>query len=85
MKKKIIKLLEKLFSICGIISIIGGVGVAVLFIISIIVGGTNGENLAVFTKNSFLPIFIRIATLAILSGLVASYVGDSHGLLLREE
>lgn len=78
-------ILRILFSIFSILAVLGGVVVFVLFIISLIIGGEQGAKLALMSKDVVMPIFIRSAALSLLSGLIESYIHNTHSLSIRDE
>ena len=83
--KDITRIANILFSIAITIALIGGGLVGLLFLLAVLIGGNTGESLAVFTKNDLLPQFIRIATIAMLSGLVRFYTDNFHPLSLNTD
>ncbi|MDI9502499.1 MAG: hypothetical protein GX291_03315 [Tissierellia bacterium] len=83
--KDITRIANILFSIAITIALIGGGLVGLLFLLAVLIGGNTGESLAVFTKNDLLPQFIRIATIAMLSGLVRFYADNFHPLSLNTD
>ena len=83
--KEITRIANILFSIAITIALIGGGLVGLLFLLAVLIGGNTGESLAVFTKNDLLPQFIRIATIAMLSGLVRFYADNFHPLSLNTD
>ena len=83
--KDITRIANILFSIAITIALIGGGLVGLLFLLAVLIGGNTGESLAVFTKNDLLPQFIRIATIAMLSGLVRFYPDNFHPLSLNTD
>ena len=83
--KDITRIANILFSITITIALIGGGLVGLLFLLAVLIGGNTGESLAVFTKNDLLPQFIRIATIAMLSGLVRFYADNFHPLSLNTD
>lgn len=85
MKKKSYNILKKCFSVCAIIAILGGVIIFASFIIAMIIGDVSGENLALFTKNKLMPQFIRITSIAVLIGLVHSYLTNKHAFSIKKE
>lgn len=76
---------KKLFSITLFVSLIGGGIVGLLYLIAIIIGGESGETLAVATRSNVLPWFIRMATVAIFSGLVQLYTSGEHTLSMKSD
>ena len=63
-----------IFSITAMIAILGGAVVFVLFLMAFIIGGERGGAIALFGKNSVMPVFIRIAAISLLFGLIHTYL-----------
>lgn len=65
--------------ICGImisVSFFGGIVPLIPFIIALIIGGPFGEATSLFLYNKFYPWIIGIGSVAIIVGLVYSYIDD---------
>lgn len=84
-KQSIENILRSIFSICIMISLAGGAIAFVIFIIAITIGGDMGSQLAINTKDIYIPYFIKAATIAVISGLIVFYISGSHTLSLKEE
>ena len=84
MKEKLGNILNSIFSMFILIAVLGGGIVFSMFVLALIIGGSTGEVLAVNAKNIVMPIFIRVAALAIISGLISSYVGGNHSLSIND-
>lgn len=84
MREKTSKIGESVFSLFIILSLLGGAVVFFSFVISIIIGGEAGQNLAVMTKSEIMPVFIIFATIAMAGGLIQSYSDDEHSLTLKD-
>ena len=84
MKEKSGNILNSIFSILILIAVLGGGIVFAMFVLALIVGGNAGEILAVKAKDILMPIFIRAAALAILSGLISSYIVGDHSLSIDD-
>lgn len=84
MKKKILEITKTLFSISLILAILGGGIIFLMFIIALIVGGSRGEYIAVTASDLIMPYFIKLAALAVLSGLLSIYIDGKHTLTLKE-
>lgn len=78
-------ILRILFSIFSIVAVLGGAIVFVLFMVSLVIGGEQGEKLALISKDVVMPIFIRSAALSLLSGLIESYIHNNHSLSIKDE
>lgn len=84
MKKKILEIIKSLFSISLILAILGGGVIFLMFIIALIIGGSQGEYIAVNASDLIMPYFIKLAALAVLSGLLSIYIDGKHSLTLKE-
>ncbi|WFA08099.1 hypothetical protein [Tissierella sp. Yu-01] len=84
MKEKSGNILNSIFSILILTAVLGGGIVFAMFILALIIGGNAGEILAVNAKDIVMPIFIRAAALAILSGLISSYIVGDHSLSIDD-
>ena len=85
MKKKLEKSMESIFSITLMVAILGGGVIFCMFIIALIMGGASGESLATSASKVVMPYFIRLASIAVLSGLISFYTKGKHTLSLNEE
>ncbi len=85
MKEQLENILRSVFSICIMLAVAGGVVVTALFAIALIAGGKTGQTLAVDTGKIYLPYFIQIASIGVISGLLVFYLGNSHALSLEAE
>lgn len=83
MKKSISSILENIFSIIMLISIIGTAFVFLLFLLSIIIGGEIGNAISLWIKNDFLNILIRLATIGVMGGLIKMYITREHELTIK--
>lgn len=84
MSNRIKKIFKNIFSLSLIVSIFGGGVIFVMFIIAFIMGGANGENLSVMAAETIMPMFIRLAAIAIISGLISIYIEGSHTLSMKK-
>ena len=81
MREKIEKVLQKIYGITLTISFFAGVLPLIPFIIAIIIGGGEGgtgEAIATWLYKQYYPWVIALASIAILIGLVAMYVGKKE-------
>jgi hypothetical protein len=83
MKIKIGEILEKIFSIIILLSIISTGVIFLLFLISIIVGNDLGNAIALWIKNEFINHIIRLTAIAVLCGLVKMYILKEHELTIK--
>lgn len=84
MREKIYNTLKKLYGILMTVSFFGGIIPLVPFIIAIIVGGTTGEAIALFLYQKVYVWIIAVASIAVLVGLVAMYVGKKQSLSIKK-
>lgn len=54
------------------------------FLFAIIVGGSMGENIAIFLYKQVYPWIIAEATISIVIGLIAMYIGKKQGLSVKK-
>lgn len=83
MREKICKVLRKIYGILMSISFFGGALPLVPFVIALILGGENGEKIAVFLQKQYYPWVIVIGSIAIVIGLIAMYAGKIQGLSVK--
>lgn len=84
MRKKIYNILNKLYGIIMTVAFFGGILPLVFFIVAIIVGGTSGEKITVFMADEVYPVIIALASIAVLIGWIAMYVGKEEGLSINK-
>ena len=80
MREKIYKILNKIYGIIMMISFFAGLIPLVPYVIAIIIGGPTGETIALFLYKQVYPWIIAMASVAVLVGLVAMYVGKQKSL-----
>lgn len=81
MREKIEKNLQKVYGITLTISFFAGLLPLIPFIIAIIIGGGEGgtgEVISTWLYKQYYPRVIALASIAILIGLVAMYVGKKE-------
>jgi len=84
MREKLFKILNKLYGITMSIAFFGGFIPLIPFVIAIIIGGSTGEAISVFLYKQYYPWVIALASLAIVIGLIAMYVGKLEGLSVKK-
>lgn len=84
MREKLFKILNKLYGITMSIAFFGGFLPLIPFVIAIIIGGSTGEAISVFLYKQYYPWVIALASLAIVIGLIAMYVGKLEGLSVKK-
>ncbi len=81
MREKVEKILQKLYGITLTISFFAGLLPLIPFVIAIIIGGGEGgtgEAISTWLYKQYYPWVIALASIAILIGLVAMYVGKKE-------
>jgi len=83
MREKAYEMLKKLYGVTMTVAFFGGVLPLVPFLAAIIIGGGEGgtgEAIATWLYKQYYPWVIALASIAVLIGLVAMYVGKQEGL-----
>ena len=83
MREKIYGVLKKLYGITMTVAFSGGVLPLIPFIIAMIIGGGaggTGETVSTWLYKQYYPWVIALASIAVLIGLIAMYVGKQEGL-----
>ena len=81
MREKAYNVLQKLYGITMTVAFFGGVLPLVPFIIAIIIGGGEGgtgEKIGKWLYTQYYPWIIALASIAVLIGLIAMYVGKQE-------
>lgn len=81
MRQKIEKVLQKIYGIALTISFFAGLLPLIPFIVAICIGGGKdgtGEAIATWLYKQYYPWVIALASVAILIGLIAMYVGKKE-------
>lgn len=84
MREKIYKILNKIYGILMTVAFFCGVIPLIPFIIAIIIGGPTGEAISIFLYKQVYPWIIALASLAIVVGTVAMYVGKKESLSVKK-
>lgn len=84
-KQQLDNILRSIFSIFTMIALAGGAIAFILFLVAITIGGDMGNQLAINTKDIYIPYFIKAASVAVISGLIVFYISGTHALSLNEE
>lgn len=80
MRDKIYDVMSKLYGILMSIAFWGGLLPLLPFIAAIIIGGPVGEAIALFLYKKFYPWVIALASIAVIIGLIAMYIGGKEAL-----
>ncbi|WLR51039.1 hypothetical protein LC040_17795 [Bacillus tianshenii] len=84
MKKELTNVLENLYGWVAFLTMALGVLTAGLFAVSFVIGGGSGETIAVYA-GQIMSWGIRLAAVAMIIGLVNTYVKKEHSLTLGSE
>lgn len=76
--------LEKGYGFIAFITMLLGVVTGVLFFISLIIGGSAGQSLAVFAGEAMM-MGIKLASLAVVLGIGYIYASKTHTLKIGDE
>ena len=81
MREKVEKALQKIYGITLTISFFAGLLPLIPFVVAIIIGGGEGgtgEAISTWLYKEYYPWVIALASIAILIGLIAMYVGKKE-------
>jgi len=84
MRKKIFDVLNTIYGVLMTVSFFGGILPLFPFIFALIIGGPVAESISVFIYEKYYPWIIITGSVAILSGLIAMYVGKMEGLSVKK-
>ena len=84
MREKLFQKLNKIYGIVMSIAFFGGIVPLPFFLAALIIGGSVGENMTVFFYKQFYPWVIALASVAVIIGTVAMYVGKMEGLSVKK-
>lgn len=84
MREKLFQKLNKIYGIVMSIAFFGGIVPLPFFLAALVIGGSVGENMTVFFYKQFYPWVIALASIAVLIGMVAMYVGKMEGLSVKK-
>ena len=78
MRDKIYNVLNKIYGIVMSVAFWGGLLPLPPFIVALIIGGTIGEVISTFLIKQYYPWVIAAASIAVVIGLIAMYVGGKE-------
>lgn len=84
MREKIYSAMKKLYGMLMLIAFFGGFIPLIPFIAAIIIGGETGEAVSVFFYKQYYPWVIALASIAVIVGLIAMYIGKQEGLSVKK-
>jgi membrane protein implicated in regulation of membrane protease activity len=82
--KALTNVTNKLYTWITLIALSLGLLVALLFLTALIIGGSAGESLAVFSGD-LMTWSIRLATIAVLAGIINIYASKRHTLTMDKD
>ena len=80
MRDRIYGTLNKVYGITMSVAFWGGLVPLIPYIIAIIIGGDAGEAISVFLYKQYYPWVIALASISVVIGLVAMYIGGKEAL-----
>ena len=80
MRDNIFNVMQKIYGIVMSIAFWGGLLPLPAFIAAICIGNGTGEAISVFLYNKYYPWVIALASIAVIIGWIAMYVGGKEGL-----
>ena len=80
MREKIYHILNRLYGWTMFAAFFGGLLPLIPFAVALVIGGSTGEAIATFLYNDFYPWIIALASVAVVIGLIAMYVGKQSAL-----
>ena len=83
MRDKIYDVLNKVYGITMSVAFWGGLLPLIPFIVAIVIGGNTGESISVFLYKQYYPWVIALASISIVIGLIAMYIGGKEALSTR--
>lgn len=83
MRTKLYDLLNKIYGVLMTISFFAGFLPIIPFVAALCIGGNTGATIADFLYNEYYKWVILGASVAILVGLIAMYVGKKEGLSVK--
>ena len=75
MREKIYNALNKIYGVAILVSLFAGFIPVFPFIIAMIIGGNIGANISVFLYKQYYPWVAVLASVAVLIGIAAMYIG----------
>lgn len=83
MKDKLYNIMQKIYGIGMMTSFFAGGLPIIPFVIAVVVGGEFGEKIAVFLYKQYYPCVIVLASVSVLFGLIAMYIGKQADFSLK--
>ena len=83
MREKVFEILNKVYGVIMTVSFFAGIIPLFVYIVAMIIGGSVGESIAIFLYKGVYPYVIALASVAVLIGWIAMYVGKKEGLSVK--
>ncbi|MBQ7138112.1 MAG: hypothetical protein IJO39_03850 [Clostridia bacterium] len=84
MREKLYRGLNKTYGIVMSIAFFGGIIPLPFFLAALVIGGGIGEKMTIFFYNNFYPWVIALASVAVVIGTIAMYIGKIEGLSVKK-
>ena len=84
MREKLYNGLNKAYGVVMSVAFFGGIIPLPFFLAALVIGGSVGENMTVFFYNDFYPWVIALASVAVVIGTIAMYIGKIEGLSVKK-
>lgn len=85
MREKAYRVLKKCYGVLMNLAFWGGILPLLPFLVAIIMGGENGESIAIFLYRYYYPWVIVLASSAVLVGLISMYVGKREDSSVKKQ
>lgn len=80
MRENVYKVLQKIYGITMTVAFFGGIVPLIPYIIAVIIGGSAAESIMLFFAEKYYPWVIALASISVIIGLIAMYVGKQQAL-----
>lgn len=80
MRKKLYNVMNRIYGATMFVAFFGGILPLIPFVVALIIGGSTGESIALWLYNSYYPVIIALASIAVVIGLITMYIGKESAL-----
>lgn len=80
MRKKLYNIMNRIYGATMFVAFFGGVLPLIPFAFALIVGGSTAEAISLWLYNSYYPVIIALASIAVVIGLITMYIGKESAL-----
>lgn len=84
MREKLYGALNRAYGLVMSAAFFGGIVPLPFFLLALALGGSAGEGITVFFYEQYYPWVIALASIAVLIGVIAMYIGGAEGLSVRK-